>query len=91
MNKGDAVAIRVLEEAGGILGIGIANMINIYNPQLVILGGEISCSAPCFVEAAKGAAVKNVFSKPARNTPIAVSYTHLDVYKRQVPKWSGIP
>jgi N-acetylglucosamine repressor len=78
MNMGDAVAIKVLEEAGGILGIGIANMINIYNPQLVILGGEISCSAPCFVEAAKGAAVKNVFSKPARNTPIVVAESRED-------------
>ncbi len=37
---GDAGAVRILAEAGRWLGIGIANLVNILNPQLVIVAGE---------------------------------------------------
>jgi N-acetylglucosamine repressor len=37
---GDQLARRILADAGRWLGIGIANMLNILNPQLVIVGGE---------------------------------------------------
>ncbi len=36
--EGDAFAIQVLEEAGTYLGIGIANLIQILNPEAVVLG-----------------------------------------------------
>jgi len=32
----------VLETIGGYLGIGIANIVNIFNPEAVILGNRIS-------------------------------------------------
>ncbi len=41
-DSGDEVAIKALEETGQWLGIGIANLINILNPQLVIFGGTLS-------------------------------------------------
>ncbi|MFQ6058511.1 MAG: ROK family protein [Anaerolineae bacterium] len=37
---GDELARRLLGDAGRWLGIGIANLVNILNPQLVIVGGE---------------------------------------------------
>ncbi len=40
-NAKDEVAVRVLEQAARYLGIGIANFINIFNPEIVILGGGI--------------------------------------------------
>lgn len=38
----DAVALSVLEAAGRNLGIGIASLINAFNPDLVVLGGILS-------------------------------------------------
>lgn len=38
---GDALAQEVFEETGYYLGIGIGNAVNIFNPELVVLGGGI--------------------------------------------------
>ncbi len=40
-NAGDPVAIRILERAGHYLGVGILNLLHIFNPQRVILGGGV--------------------------------------------------
>ncbi len=39
---GDAVAIEVLAETGHYIGIGIANLIQLYNPQMLVVGGGIA-------------------------------------------------
>jgi len=39
---GDPVAKDALLETGRYLGIGIANLVNIFNPEMVILGGILS-------------------------------------------------
>ncbi len=40
--RGDVVARCALEETGEYLGIGIANLINTFNPDLIVLGGVLS-------------------------------------------------
>ena len=44
--KKDGVALKAYEKAGYYLGIGIANILNILNPEKVILGGGVWQSAP---------------------------------------------
>ena len=43
--SGDAIAIQALNEAGQAMGVGVANVINIFNPSLVVIGGPISSVA----------------------------------------------
>lgn len=38
---GDVLSLRVFQEAGFWLGLGIANIINLFNPKVVILGGGV--------------------------------------------------
>lgn len=40
--RGDALATEVMDETGMWVGIGIANLIQLYDPQIVIVGGGIS-------------------------------------------------
>src|SRR5215211_1722138 len=40
--KGDQVAIAAFEETGFYLGVGLANLINTFNPQKVVLGGYVT-------------------------------------------------
>ena len=40
--KGDELALAAFKEIGTYLGIGIANLINLFNPEAVILGGGLS-------------------------------------------------
>lgn len=37
---GNIVAIRIFEQAGRILGLGIANLVNLFNPKKIIISGE---------------------------------------------------
>ncbi len=39
--EGDEVAIRTLGQVARYLGIGIANLVNIFNPKIVVIGGGI--------------------------------------------------
>jgi predicted NBD/HSP70 family sugar kinase len=41
---GDAAAISIYRQAGTMMGWGIANLINIFNPAKVILSGEGTCA-----------------------------------------------
>jgi glucokinase-like ROK family protein len=38
--QGNNAAIRIFEEAGRILGLGVANLINLFNPKKIIISGE---------------------------------------------------
>jgi len=38
-DAGDAAAARVLDETVEILGLGLANLVNIFNPEQVVIGG----------------------------------------------------
>lgn len=43
--SGDALALDVLGEVGRFLGIGITNLVNIFNPRQVVLGGTLGKAA----------------------------------------------
>jgi len=43
-NAGDEVAQEIVRESGWYLGVGIANIVNALNPDMVIVGGRIATS-----------------------------------------------
>ncbi len=47
--RGDPTARRVYARMGTVLGIGISNLINIFNPQTVILGGLVCRASDLFL------------------------------------------
>jgi predicted NBD/HSP70 family sugar kinase len=49
----DLAAAAVMQEMGKNLGIGIANLVNIFNPQLVVLGGYYSFAHEMVIPAIK--------------------------------------
>ena len=40
--RGDKLAFNIMEKTGEYLGIGIADMINIFNPELIVIGAGVS-------------------------------------------------
>lgn len=65
-NEGDALAIEVLRETGHYVGLGIASMVNVFNPEVVVLGGKISRSNTLFqtaVRTARASAVGSIMSE----------------------------
>jgi glucokinase len=41
IKKGDKFVEKVIEEAAEYIGIGVANLINVLNPEVVVLGGGV--------------------------------------------------
>jgi glucokinase-like ROK family protein len=49
-DRGEQAVLRALEETGSYLGIGVANLINIFNPSMVVLGGVFNLVGPYLLE-----------------------------------------
>lgn len=47
--KNDPVAVSALEEIGQHLAVGITNLVNIFNPELVVLGGGLTHASPWLI------------------------------------------
>lgn len=41
IRKGDKFVEKVIEEAAEYIGIGVANLINIFNPEIIVIGGGV--------------------------------------------------
>jgi predicted NBD/HSP70 family sugar kinase len=48
----DELAVKVINNAASYLGIAMANLLNTFNPEAIILGGTIPNASPLFVETA---------------------------------------
>jgi predicted NBD/HSP70 family sugar kinase len=48
--SGDPIAREVLADAGRFLGIAIANLVTLFNPQIVIIGGMVGRSGECVLD-----------------------------------------
>jgi len=40
--QGDGLAQRLIARTGRYVGVGLANLINIFNPELIVIGGGLS-------------------------------------------------
>ncbi|HAX98867.1 MAG TPA: hypothetical protein DCY12_08300 [Candidatus Atribacteria bacterium] len=70
---GDSKIIALIEKSGEILGRGVANIINLLNPEAIIIGGEIARKCPIYIQSAIEQARGAVFSLEARKTPVITS------------------
>lgn len=61
---GDNVARKALEEVGVQLGIGIANLVNAFNPEMVVLGGALSLASTFFLPVIEETVRKHALAQP---------------------------
>lgn len=71
--EGDAVAAGVMAEMGRFLGIGIASLINIFNPEMVVIGGGVKDAWPLFIDATLHEIRERAFEYLAERTKIVPS------------------
>jgi glucokinase-like ROK family protein len=71
--EGDAVACEALRETGVYLGIGIANLVNIFNPSLVALGGTLSLADEFLLPIARQVAEERAMPELRHAARIVVS------------------
>lgn len=72
-NKGDKLAQEIIEKTGEYLGTGIANIINLFNPQMVIIGGGVAQAGDLIFNPLKKTMEKRAFPVPAKVAKIVAS------------------
>ena len=50
---GDAEAIAVYRELGRLLGVGLTSLTNIFNPELIVVGGAVAAAGDLLLEPAR--------------------------------------
>ena len=68
--QNDELALSVIDEAAGYLGIGLANLVNIINPQMIILGGGVSKMGDILFRPARKSMKEHAFKLPARTVRV---------------------
>jgi glucokinase len=70
---GDADALRVLDILGQRLGIGIANAINLFDPQEIVVGGGVSVAGDLLLDPARAVAERYTVPGLGRHTTIRLA------------------
>ncbi|GAI37725.1 unnamed protein product [marine sediment metagenome] len=73
--KSDKKALRIFKEYGKYLGIGLNNVINLIEPEIIVIGGGISKSWPYFLAETKREIKNRTFS------PIFKKYIKIKISK----------
>lgn len=72
-NQEDPLCIDILELIGHNLGMHVAGLINLFNPELVILGGTLSLTGDFILHAVRSAVLKYSLNLVNRDTQLCIS------------------
>ncbi|PAV31177.1 sugar kinase [Virgibacillus profundi] len=71
--NGEAEYIRILEETGKIIGIGLTNLIHLINPAKIVLGGGVMRSEKFMLPSIKAAIAERALIPQAKETEVTVT------------------
>lgn len=77
--SGDQLCRQALEEAGRYVGVAIANLLNLLNPGLIVLGGELAAAGDFFLDAVRSSVRERAMPKAAQEAEIIFSDMGEDV------------
>ena len=69
----DVLAIEVIEEIGSNLGRAIAGLINIFNPEVVVIGGKMASAEDYLILPIKSAVQKHSLNMINKDTTLKIS------------------
>jgi glucokinase len=65
-NAGDPVARGAIETIGRALGVGVVNLVNIFNPQVVVIGGGVIAAGELLLAPARAVMMERALA-PAKD------------------------
>ena len=71
--SGDSVAVEALQNVGEYLGIGVVNLINIFNPELIVLGGALSLANEFLMPAIENTVCESALEPSCEGVKFATS------------------
>ena len=71
--QNDPISCQTIAKAGSYLGIALANLINLFNPGLIILGGELSAAGDLLLDTVHQSVTQRAMPKAASEATITIS------------------
>jgi len=71
--QGDEVAVRAVEHEAYYLGLGLANLINLFTPDAIVLSGSVMNSAPLFLDRIRAVIDTGCRFVPAEKTQLTLA------------------
>jgi len=71
--EGDEWAVRAVEREARYLGLGLANLVTIFVPEVIVLGGSVMKSADLFLEGIRGTIASSCHFVPYEKTELALA------------------
>jgi glucokinase len=71
--EGDSVALEAVEHEAFYLGLGLANLINLFAPDAIVLSGSLMKSAPLFLDRIRGVIRSGCRFVPAEKTELSLA------------------
>ncbi len=68
--RGDKLALKVLEKMGMYLGTGLANLVNLLNPEIIVIGGGVANGWQLFEKSMRAEVERRAFPVPAGRVKI---------------------
>jgi len=70
---GDSLAKGLIEQLGFYVGVGLANLVNIFNPQLIVISGGVSRMGEMLLEPARKTVRERAFELSVKAARVEVS------------------
>ena len=71
--QGDESSVAVFAEAGRYLGIGLAGLVNIFNPEVIAIGGGVANAGRFILDPARDSLRQQALERPLRDVRILVA------------------
>lgn len=70
---GDSLALEVISKAATYLGVGMVNLVNIFNPEMIIVGGGVAQMEDLLLNPARQVVRERAFQLPAQAVRIVLA------------------
>ena len=67
---GDAATLRLIGDAGRALGVAVANLCNIVNPEIVVIGGDMALAGDVLLDPVREVVRRNAIPSAVADTEI---------------------
>jgi predicted NBD/HSP70 family sugar kinase len=79
--SGDRLACRLLKDAGGYIGLAVANLINLLNPPMIVLAGGVIAAA--------GDVLLETITREARASAFEIAFTKTQIMNSPLDRLSA--
>ena len=77
--EGDRLALEVIKEQSRVLGIWLGSMINLLDPEVIVIGGGVSALGSLMLKDIKQAIPPHCINIFAKKTPVVLAKLKRDV------------